>query len=104
MTGHGRYAAGYGPETFAVRLSDDSMEPLFRSGDFLFVDPDEPAERGRYVGVRDPETGARTVRLLEAEDGRRVLRALAPGWPETALDADNETMISGTAVFHGRGV
>ena len=94
--------AMHGPETFVVRLADDSMAPRFRAGDYVYVDPDESAGDGRFVGVRDPATGEETARLLEARDGRRVLRALAPGWPAIPLDADNETMITGTVVFGGR--
>ena len=36
-----------------VRLSDGcGMEPEFRAGDFVYVDPDEPAEPCRFVAVR----------------------------------------------------
>ena len=93
----------YGPETFAMRMPDASMRPRFADGDYLFVDPDEPAEPGRFVAVEDPETGERTVRLMQARDGRRVLRPLDGEYrPEIALDRDNETMILGTVVFGGR--
>ena len=94
----------YGPETFALRMADASMQPRFAAGDHLFVDPDEPAEPGRFVAIEDPETGERTARLMEARDGRRVLRPLDAHWPELVVDRDNETMILGTVVFAGNGV
>ena len=82
---------------------DDALAPVAAAGDFAWIDPDEPAEDGRLVAVWEDGPGSATlVRLLEAEDGRRVLRALDPGWPERVLDRDNETMIRGTVVFLGR--
>ena len=94
----------FGAESFIVRLSGHAMEPVFLDGEYLYVDPDEPAEPGRHIWVHDDGTGESTVRLMVEEDGRRVLRALNPGWPEWTLDHDNETMIQGVVVFAGRGV
>ncbi len=94
-----------GPETFMERVDDDGLAPLVEAGDFAYVDPDEPAVDGRMIAVWEDGPGSATlVRLLEVEDGRRVVRALRPGWPERVLDHDNETMIRGTVVFVGRGV
>ena len=63
----------FGPDTFTVRLeSGDGMEPEFRAGDFVFVDPDERAEHGCCVAVRFGRDEATTVRWLVIEDGRRV--------------------------------
>jgi len=76
------------------------MEPVFGTGDFLYVDPDVSAEHGRYVAVR---RGTRTtVRLFSEEGGRRVLRTLRPDGVDCVLDATNETMIAGVVVFVGR--
>jgi len=52
------------------------MQPAFQRGDFLYVDPDVPAEDGRYVAIKR-ETGT-TVRLYREDDGRRELRTLNP--------------------------
>ena len=94
----------YGSETFVARMADDSMVPRVCARDFFFVDPDEPAEPGRLVGLRDPESGEVTCRLLVAEDGKRLFRAADPHWPDRVLTRDNETMIAGTVVFVGSGV
>ena len=57
----------FGRQTFIVRV-----------GDYVWVDPDEPATDGRLVAVRDPARGAETVvRLLVECDGRRTRRALS---------------------------
>ena len=93
----------YGPDTFVIRMADDSMAPRIRRGDFVYVDPDQSAVPGRFVALRGPG-GERTVRRCVEEDGRRVLRALAPGWPESVLDAEVGTLIEGVVVFAGRAL
>ncbi len=46
--GAGRGAkALFGSGTFIVRLAGDGMAPRFLDGDYLHVDPDEPARDGR---------------------------------------------------------
>ena len=42
-----------GRETFIVRVAEDAMAPRVRVGDYVWVDPDEPAADGRLVAVRD---------------------------------------------------
>ena len=93
----------YGPETFAVRAKDDAMAPLLPRGHWAFVDPDEPMAPGLLVAF-DDEDGEVSVRLLVAEDGRRILRAADAAWPDIVVTADNETMIRGTVVVVGRAV
>ena len=92
----------YGPDTFAVRVADASMAPDLPQGRWAFVDPDEPMAPGRLVGVDDPATGSVAVRRLVGEDGRRILRAADPAWPDVTLTRDNETLIRGTVVAVGR--
>ena len=95
----------FGPETFIVRIADDAMAPRVRAGDYIWIDPDEPAADGRLVAVRDPARGGETVvrRLIE-RDGRRTLRALDERCPERTVNADNETDIRGVVVFVGNTV
>jgi SOS-response transcriptional repressor LexA len=38
-----------GPRTFALRVKDDSMYPLFGEGEVIFVNPDLDCEPGQYV-------------------------------------------------------
>ena len=51
----------FGRETFIVRIAEDAMAPRVRAGDYVWIDPDEPAADGRLVAVRDPERGGETV-------------------------------------------
>ena len=95
----------FGRETFIVRVAEDAMAPRVRAGDYVWVDPDEPAADGRFVAVRDPGRGGETVvRLLVERDGRRYLRALDERWPERTVDASNETDIRGVVMFVGNTV
>ena len=95
----------FGRDTFIVRIADDAMAPRVRAGDYVWVDPDEPAVDGSFVAVRDPGRGGETViRLLVERDGRRTLRALDERCPERTVDAGNETDIRGVVVFVGNTV
>jgi len=95
----------FGRETFIVRVAEDAMAPRVRAGDYVWIDPDEPAADGRFVAVRDPGRGGETVvRLLVERDGRRYLRALDERCPERTVTACNETDIRGVVVFVGNEV
>ncbi len=85
-----------------VPVGDDAMGPCIARGDFVWVDPDEPAVDGSVVLFGHGESAV--VRLLVAEGGRRVLRALGGDRPGIVVDADNETDIRGVVVFSGRKV
>lgn len=91
-------------DAFFVRMPDGSMAPRILERDWLCIDPEEAARDGGLVAVRDPETGRTTARRYEVAEGRRVVRATAPGWPEFVLDERNETMLLGAVEFVGREV
>ena len=95
----------FGRETFIVRVAEDAMAPRVQAGDYVWIDPDEPAVHGRFVAVRDPGRGGESVvRLLVERDGRRILRAFDERCPERTVDAGNETDIRGVVVFVGNTV
>ena len=75
------------------------MEPAFRRGDWVYVDPNAPVRTGDFVAVR--RDGTTIVRRLQVEAGRLVLVKLNPDEVEYAIDARNETMIRGVVVFTG---
>ena len=88
------------------------MAPRVRVGDYVWIDPAEPAAHGRFVAVRDPGRGEETVvRLLIERDGRRILRALDGRCPERTAGAGNDTDIRGVTdkpaegrPAHGQGI
>ena len=85
----------FGPETFIVQIADSAMAPRVCAGDYVWVDPDEPAGHDRLVAVPAPWDGEDTiVRRLVERDGRRTLRALDERCPErTVEDADIQGVV-----------
>ena len=94
-----------GPDTFALRVRGESMEPQFREGDLIFVDPAVPPGNRRYVVVRRGDgSGAATFKQLIEEDGRRYLKAANPHWPRPIVEADADAAVCGVVVFRGSAV
>ncbi|MYE81674.1 MAG: peptidase S24 [Gammaproteobacteria bacterium] len=91
-----------GPGTFVLKVAGESMAPAFPEGDYIFVDPDVPAEHGSYVVVRRADDGAATFKQLVVENGRRYLKAANPAWPEPIVEAEADTAVCGVVVFQGR--
>jgi len=43
----------FGRETFIVRIAEDAMAPCVRPGDYVWVDPDQPAvDASNETGIR----------------------------------------------------
>ena len=91
-----------GPDTFVLKVAGDSMAPRFPDGDYIFVDPDLPAESGGFVVVRLPEGGDATFKQLVEEDGRRFLKAANPDWPERIVEAEPGAAVCGVVFFQAR--
>lgn len=71
---------------YALEISGESMEPVFRDGDLVIVSPNAPVRRGDRVVVR---TGAGEVmaKQLARRSARRVeLRSLNPAHPDYNFD------------------
>jgi SOS-response transcriptional repressor LexA len=75
-----------GTRTFALRVRDDSMNPLFSEGEIIFVDPDEEVEAGHYVVAGDEAVPEKAL-LRELRDlgGRPVLHPLNRRYPDLPL-------------------
>jgi hypothetical protein len=94
-------SGGARPDTFVVRVDGDDMAPQFRRGDLVYVDPDASEEVGRFVAVRDEESGATEIRQRVEVEGRRALRALDGDRPDRVLDTDSESLIRGVGCSGG---
>ena len=65
-------------EPFALRVLDDSMEPEFRQGCIIVIDPTGHARDGSYVLAREPADGDR-----DETDGylfRQLAGSAERGW------------------------
>lgn len=68
---------------FALRVIGTSMEPEFRDGAVIIVDPDHPYGDGAYVVV--DYGGETTFRQFTVREGRKYLVALHPDFPDVEI-------------------
>lgn len=66
---------------FALRVRGPSMEPKYRDGDIIYVEPEAIAEHGKRVVVQLQDEPEATFKELVIEGGQKYLRALNPDWP-----------------------
>ena len=92
------------PETFVLRVRGASMEPKFREGELIFVDPQAPVEHGKFVVVRLEESNEVTFKQLILEEGKKYLKTLNPDWPNRIIEVKPDTPICGVIVFKGEAV
>jgi phage repressor protein C with HTH and peptisase S24 domain len=71
---------------YALEISGDSMEPVFRDGDLVIVSPSAPIRRGDRVVVRTLG-GEVMAKQLTRRSARRVeLKSLNPEHPDYSFD------------------
>ncbi|MFN6956181.1 MAG: helix-turn-helix transcriptional regulator [Acetobacteraceae bacterium] len=74
------------PNAYALEISGDSMEPVFRDGDVVIVSPAAPIRRGDRVVVKTRE-GEVMAKQLVRQSARRVeLASLNPAHPNYSFD------------------
>jgi phage repressor protein C with HTH and peptisase S24 domain len=74
------------PNAYALEISGDSMEPVFRDGDLVIVSPAAPIRRGDRVVVRTAD-GEVMAKQLSRRSARRVeLRSLNPAHPDYSFE------------------
>ncbi len=81
------------PHAYALEISGDSMEPVFRDGDLVIVSPAAPLRRGDRVVVRTG-TGEVMAKQLARRSARRIeLRSLNTSHPDYNFDLSEITWI-----------
>src|ERR1700751_897111 len=74
------------PNTYALEISGDSMEPVFRDGDMVIVSPAAPIRRGDRVVVRT-QRGEVMTKTLARRSARRIeLKSLNPAHQDYSFD------------------
>ncbi|MBW8270684.1 S24 family peptidase [Caldovatus aquaticus] len=74
------------PNAYALEISGDSMEPVFRDGDIVIVSPAAPVRRGDRVVVRTRK-GEVMAKELRRQSARRVeLASLNPAHPSYSFE------------------
>ena len=78
------------------------MEPVFREGDLIFVDPMAESHHGSYIVARLDAQNEATFKQLIIEQGKQYLKPANPSWPEQIIPITSECSIVGTVVFAGK--
>ena len=73
----------HGEHIFAVRVQDDSMEPLFHPEEIVFVNPDLHVERDQYAIVIDQDSQEATIRQIREVGEDILLHTLNPKYHDT---------------------
>lgn len=91
-------------ETFVLRVRGASMEPKFREGELIFVDPLASVGHGRFVVVRLEASDEVTFKQLIVEEGKQYLKTLNPDWPNRIIEVTTDTKICGVIIFKGEAL
>lgn len=73
------------PDAYALKVTGDSMEPVYRKGDVLIVVPDVEIKRGDRVVVKTSSGEVMAKEVLRSSARRLELRSLNSRHPDRAL-------------------
>ncbi len=88
--------------SYVLKVQGASMEPEFRDGDLIFVDPEVQWKHGSYVVARMGDDSSAVFKQLIVESGKNYLKPLNPNWPEQIIAMDGNYTIEGVVIFSGR--
>src|SRR5579875_382451 len=74
------------PNAYALEISGESMEPVFRDGDLIVVSPSAPIRRGDRVVVRTSGGEVMAKQLTRGSARRVELKSLNPAHPDYSFD------------------
>ncbi len=81
-----RFPGFDGSRAYALEISGDSMQPVFRDGDRIVVAPDETVRRGDRVVVRTHDGEVMAKELRRMTESRIELASLNAEYPDRVLD------------------
>ena len=73
------------PHAYALEISGDSMEPVFRDGDMVIVSPAAPLRRGDRVVLCTTDDEVMAKQLTRRSARRIELKSLNPNHPDRAF-------------------
>jgi len=89
-------------ETFILVVQGVSMEPIFREGELIFVDPQAESSNGSFVVARHKEQDEVSFKQLVIEQDIKYLKPANPNWPEQITPIKENCTIVGTVIFSGK--
>ena len=83
-----------GTRTFALKVQDDSMEPMFTEGEIIFVNPDLDWKAGDYViaNGEDGHHGSPLLRQVKTIGTQFMLHPLSRKYEDLPLTKQNEVV------------
>lgn len=91
-------ADNYGENAYALRVRGASMEPRFREGEIIVVNPHASPDNGKFVIARKEGSKEVTFKQLIREGDEAYLKAINPQWPEPIIRMDEAWHICGVVV------
>ncbi|MBF0339741.1 MAG: S24 family peptidase [Magnetococcales bacterium] len=81
---------------YALEVPDDSMEPEFKEGEIVIVDPTMHAEHNRFVIARTGNDNRATLKQLIVHGSRQYMKPLNSRYP--LIDVQGALIVSGVVV------
>lgn len=91
-----------GGNSFILRVRGASMEPEYRDGELIYVDPSREPKHNDDVVVRLNNSGEATFKRLQIDGDQKYLVALNKQYPNPIIPLDEEAVICGVVFFAGR--
>lgn len=80
--------------TYALEISGDSMEPLYRNGDVLVISRDAAVRRGDRVVIRTNKGEVMAKELVRKTSTKVEIKSLNPAHPDRAIAANDISWIA----------
>lgn len=84
-----------GPNAFILRVEGLSMDPDFRPGDKVVVDPGAQWTNGDFIIAKRASDHAVTLKQIKREGDRYYLYATNPDWPQRIIEMNEEWHVCG---------
>lgn len=92
------YSTTKGDNMFALKVSEDCMEPEFRAGDIVIIKPNVSVSNGDYVIVKDSKLDKATFKQYKVYGKKVILHPLNPNYADIELDHDERYEVIGKVV------
>jgi SOS-response transcriptional repressor LexA len=90
--------ANAGPHVYALRVEGRSNHPVIQDGEVVIVDPDKPADSGKFVVAKRHSDGHVTLKQLKYSEGVPYIEAANENWPDRIIRVDGDWSICGVVV------